>query len=352
MNKSFYIPGLDGWRAISIMAVIVFHASYFYFYKDGLFPDIYTHYYFKLGSYGVHIFFGISGFLITSRMLEEETANGHLSLRSFYIRRAFSILPIFFTYLAFIFIVGLWQPVRVPLQEYLSCLFFFRNYVNLDSWYLAHFWSLSFEEHFYIFWPLLFTFIPKKRFIQIVLAFIAIVTAWRMVEYRYGFLTPYFNDVSPRARTDLFLDYILWGTLSAYVYMRQDLRELAKKYIPPWSWSISLILFIVIYFIKFPFMDTLRAMLIQVMLLGTALHPDSKWARPWESAPLVFIGHHSYALYIWQQFFMARRSYILPDFTWAQMLPFNISFVFLMAYLSHKYIELPMIKLGKRFAKT
>src|SRR5580658_2221304 len=90
-----YLPTLDGWRAVAILAVIVWHLT-MYAPKSHrwLVLDV------LLGTKGVELFFGISGLLITSRLLEEWRTRGSVSLRQFYIRRAFRILPPAFAYLA------------------------------------------------------------------------------------------------------------------------------------------------------------------------------------------------------------------------------------------------------------
>jgi peptidoglycan/LPS O-acetylase OafA/YrhL len=82
-----YLPTLDGWRAIAVLCVILFHDS---LHSYGVLSTAWFH---EHGSFGVDIFFGISGLLICSRLLEEEDKYGRISLRRFYVRRAFRILP-------------------------------------------------------------------------------------------------------------------------------------------------------------------------------------------------------------------------------------------------------------------
>src|SRR5690242_5179036 len=86
-----YFPTLDGWRAIAIIPVLLDHSAHTVL-LNGVVPD--RHYWGALGSNGVTIFFVLSGFLITSRLMEEERGFGRISLSKFYLRRAFRILPI------------------------------------------------------------------------------------------------------------------------------------------------------------------------------------------------------------------------------------------------------------------
>jgi len=85
-----HIPTFDGWRAVAIAGVMLHHADMgFYHVED----DYWTHAHTLTGAFGVDIFFGLSGLLFTSLLLEEWERNGAVSLRASYIRRAFRILP-------------------------------------------------------------------------------------------------------------------------------------------------------------------------------------------------------------------------------------------------------------------
>src|SRR6266436_2595980 len=95
MLKTGYLPTLDGWRAIAILAVLLDHATEYSSLRDHPRVIAFTH----TGPNGVSLFFAISGFLICSRLLEEEQFFGSISLKGFYIRRACRILPAAFTYL-------------------------------------------------------------------------------------------------------------------------------------------------------------------------------------------------------------------------------------------------------------
>src|SRR5215469_16278217 len=88
-----YLPTLDGWRAIAVVFVILYHDSVY------TLGPVSTAWFQSHGLYGVDIFFGISGLLICSRLLEEEELPGAISLQDFYIRRAFRILPPAYIYL-------------------------------------------------------------------------------------------------------------------------------------------------------------------------------------------------------------------------------------------------------------
>jgi peptidoglycan/LPS O-acetylase OafA/YrhL len=95
-RKSGYIPSLDGWRAFAIIGVMCVHDLKWSFAGHPLSP------YQDVGGSGVYLFFAISGILITTRILEEETLCGFFDIKKFYVRRIFRIQPAAWLYLAVI----------------------------------------------------------------------------------------------------------------------------------------------------------------------------------------------------------------------------------------------------------
>src|ERR1039457_1595720 len=113
-----YLPTLDGWRAIAILGVLGDHVLWGNPHL-GRFGQIAIG---LMGEKGVTLFFGISGFLITWRLLEEQEKLGAISLRAFYIRRAFRILPASTMYLAAIGLLALGGFLTVNPHSWLSAL--------------------------------------------------------------------------------------------------------------------------------------------------------------------------------------------------------------------------------------
>src|ERR1035438_1550128 len=96
-NSTSRIPQLDGWRGVSIVLVITGHLlniRYSSYTSSGAEFPVVGH----LATWGVDIFFVISGFIITKLALAEKRLSGHFSVRGFYIRRCFRIIPPFFLY--------------------------------------------------------------------------------------------------------------------------------------------------------------------------------------------------------------------------------------------------------------
>lgn len=119
------------------------------------------------GSMGVGCFFVLSGFLITSSLLVDADSKGGTSVayyRNFYIRRALRLLPAFYLWLAILCVFQI-EPVAQSWMwhaAYLSNVWISLGHPILD------FWSLSVEEQFYLLWPLLIAFAPRKHLLWIV----------------------------------------------------------------------------------------------------------------------------------------------------------------------------------------
>src|ERR1035437_8172617 len=100
-----YLPTLDGWRSCAVLAVIFSHAA-----LTGGGRDKFPHWIFVVingsGLKGVQLFFAISGFLISSRLIEEWNVSGRISLKRFYVRRVCRILPPAMTYLVVIVLLA------------------------------------------------------------------------------------------------------------------------------------------------------------------------------------------------------------------------------------------------------
>ena len=151
-----YFPALDGLRAVCIAMVMSYHLhekvpSFFY------------------GELGVDVFFVLSGFLITTLLLREKERSGSVSLKGFYVRRAFRILPVYYLVLLLYFPAiwlthdsARWHELKGALPYLLTFIQEFRPESTGNVY--AQTWSLGFEEKFYLFWPLLvLAFYPFRR---------------------------------------------------------------------------------------------------------------------------------------------------------------------------------------------
>src|SRR5271155_3161557 len=236
--KTGYLPTLDGWRAIAVLMVIFYHDA---LHSAGPFS---TRWFQEHGVLGVDIFFGISGLLICSRLLEEEKALGTISLSKFYIRRAFRILPPALLYLIVVAVLGLLDILPVLPKEWFAALLFYRNYSRLSAtaghidWFTAHYWSLSIEEHFYLLLPSILVFMPRRWRLPALAAIVAVVAAWRIYRQQTRPLVFLWHH------TDTRLDALLVPAMLAIVLAHPNGRELLKKVCRFWFIPAGILIYL------------------------------------------------------------------------------------------------------------
>ncbi|HYP12353.1 MAG TPA: acyltransferase [Bryobacteraceae bacterium] len=334
-TKERWIPTLDGWRAIAVLMVIVCHEIAGR--KDiGKFWDLIAG---KLGPLGVSIFFAISGYLICTLLLIESD-KGRISLRAFYKRRFFRILPPALVYLAFVGAASLLGLLPVSAMDILSCIFLFANYWD-KSWYVEHFWSLSIEEHFYLMWPALLAFAGWRRAAAFSVGGILLVSAWRI----YAGETRFFSSVNPYQRTDMVLDAFFAPCLLAIaIHYSARVRETAQRFATPWLTLGGMILLLVLTVggVQPALKKTFQALILPIVVVSTVLQPSTWIGRILEHRVLAWIGRVSYSLYLWQELWMS------PFHSWAS-LPFRMAGLFTVASASYYFVERPMIAYGRRF---
>ncbi len=191
------IPGLDGLRALAFLAVLGRHTDNF-----------------RFGWAGVQLFFVLSGFLITDILIHMKAVLPHRNFfLKFYGRRFLRIFPLYYFYLSILVCFTILLPHLnfKPLQKELGENFwdqiryavsylydFYRAGANsTPSHFFYHLWSLSVEEHFYIFWPLVIFFTPVDQLRRPFLAIIALGPLLRICVKTLGQVYPsLFGDAS------------------------------------------------------------------------------------------------------------------------------------------------------------
>jgi peptidoglycan/LPS O-acetylase OafA/YrhL len=316
------LPTLDGWRAFSIMLVILGHfTSESNRSALGIFQD-------GIGALGVSIFFAISGYLITTLLLNEFEKEGDISLRDFYIRRAFRILPPSMVYLAFASFFAPWSDIA-------KCFFFLANYLPLQSTYVGHFWSLSMEEHFYLIWPFMLAYLgPRRALVAGTIAFF-VVTGWRVGIHPHT--VPAWTLLH---RTDGRLDSFFAPCVLAILVHRKPIKFPA--WVPPAAMALAVISFAVTRhsMVLSDLQKALQAALFAVMVVATTSNPESLLSRLLETPPMRFIGRISYSLYLWQ------TPFAFSKMAWWIATPL----LTLVAWCSYRFIEQPTLHLGRRLA--
>jgi peptidoglycan/LPS O-acetylase OafA/YrhL len=304
----------------------------------------------------VDLFFAISGFLITYRLMEERASTGRVSLRSFYLRRSFRILPPAFLYLAVVSLLGVLGLWPTKPWEVLSSLLFVRNYLmHLPGGEITnHFWSLSVEEHFYLLWPFLFLFVAaRRRALWIVPAMALGVHLWRSLDARFSLSADLFPYAGNLHRTDTRLDSLLWGCLAALVF--SQLRKTAFFQRTGVVYALLAALVAVVA-LGAPMLPLWTALLFPLIVVSTVAQPRSLLARWLERPALAWLGRMSYGIYIWQTLFLQCTP--LTDRLWGRFLGGSpllawcaaLGAILLCAVLSYHLVERPCIALGRRLA--
>ncbi|MEN9646184.1 MAG: hypothetical protein RL238_2853 [Actinomycetota bacterium] len=160
LSRVPYLPGLDGLRAIAVVAVMIYHAN---------------HTWLKGGFLGVEVFFVISGYLITLLLMGEDERTGGVNLREFWMRRARRLLPALYVMMALlaVYITAFYPAVRAQTRgDFVAGIFYVSNwyqilvgqgYASSEAFVpLRHLWSLAVEEQYYFFWPLVMVFILHR----------------------------------------------------------------------------------------------------------------------------------------------------------------------------------------------
>ena len=377
------MPGLDGLRALAVIAVLLYHAGLAWI------PG---------GFLGVEVFFVLSGYLITALLLAEWRTKGAVDLKNFWLRRARRLLPALYLLIVVSLayaVVFLPEEVAGLRADALAAFAYVTNWylvVGQESYFeavgrpslLQHLWSLAVEEQFYLFWPLVFwvgisfgaTRWRQRRVLVSALGVAALSVTLMAVMYVPG--------VDPSRLyygTDTRAFGLLIGAALALVWMpgarktrgycptarRLPLDQVAQRrggvlgrFRRRWGWTAPLWLdalglgalgALVFFCFHLGEFDPLlyRGGLALVSLSTAALimcvaHPHTRLGAlvlGW--APLRWIGERSYGIYLWHwPVFMVTRPQLDVALDGLPLLALRLSVTVLLAHLSYRYVEMPI----------
>lgn len=306
-NKRRHMPGLDGLRAIAVIAVILYHLNIPLF---------------QGGFSGVTVFFVLSGYLITDILIDEWKKNKKIDYLRFMIRRFRRLAP---ALLVMIFFVTLWvtftqhpsfEKLRSDLLPSLLYVtnwwYIFHEVSYFDSFGsaspLTHVWSLAIEEQFYLIWPLLvilcFRFIKRKRFVVLGILFGVVLSSWFM-----AFLYLPGDDPSRvYYGSDTRAFSLLLGAALAFIWPSQRLSKTLPKH-ASWVLEIAgitgLTLIIILFMVTSQFDSfhyqggMLLLSMITTVVVAAFAHPASKLGKWLSVKPITWIGVRSYGIYLW-----------------------------------------------------
>lgn len=314
------LPVLNGWRGISIVAVLMAHML-------PLGPKA-LQLNFACGLFGMAIFFTLSGFLITS------TLYFSANVRTFAIHRLCRIVPV-----AWVYIILILGVVGATIPVWLAHLFFYANTppIRLID-YTSALWSLCVEMQFYFFIGVLFLLLRKKG-LWLLPVFCVAVTLNRI-----------FAGETASIYTLYRVDEILSGA-SLAIFFHGSFSSHLKKALSKISPLIPLFLLCISCYHLFSWTNYLRPYFAALLVGTTLYHKNTYWNFVLESAPLAYLATVSYALYVWHQPFHAgwwNEGGKLTEYLLKRPLGFILTFA--IAHFSTFYLERYWINLGKRLS--
>lgn len=355
-----YRPGLDGLRAIAVLGVFFFHLQ---------FP-------WALGGYlGVETFILISGYLITSLLLEDYRANGRLNLKRFWLRRIRRLWPALYLLLIGVLGLGLTiapQNLQRLREDVPAAVFYVTNWVYIirdipyfEGWaappLLQHLWSLAIEEQFYLFWPLLLWAslrlwkvkkdqYPSKAWLVFPLA-LAALSAGLMI----GLLRATGDTARVYYGTDTRAFGFLLGGALAILWPLAKPKSLDSKgkLAAAMGGIVGAIGLLWLYYNAFEFSPWiypwgfLLTDLFTILMIIAAVQPGGWWERLLGFPVLRWIGTRSYAIYLWH---WPLVSLFRPgaECRWPPLICAlgHITLTFLMAEWSYRVVENPIRREG------
>lgn len=358
LGKS-YMPGLDGLRALAVLAVLLYHIS----------PNQF------IGGYiGVDLFFVISGFLITYRNLQNiQNPNKTFTLKNFWLRRARRLIP------ALVLVILVCVPIGAIIypdilvgafRQVAGALTYSTNWVEIihgsnyfdqaNPSLFKNFWSLAVEEQFYIIWPPLLLLLLSRRLknsqLVTIVATIAVASMVLM-----GVLAAPDNYTRVYYGTDTHCFGLAMGIIFAFIWNKEK-GSLSKEWLSAQPWipalaPVGLIGFIPIVMLvpdttafTYPFGLVLGSLFSLFLVGAVIIRPDALFTRIMELAPLRWIGVRSYGIYLWHWPMLVFGRILIPTaMGTVENVAVDVLFAlisFVASDLSYRFIEEPMRKDG------
>jgi len=352
-----YRVQLDGLRAIAVTFTVIHHWI----------PDvIFWKTWFPFGVAGVRLFFVLSGFLITHILLDQRFAieagrqNRATSLRHFFLRRVFRLVPIFYLMLLVctVFDLGAIRETLVWHLPYLSNLG-----MILDGRWLpgiTHLWSLSVEEQFYIFWAGMMLWMPRRAILPSIVAAIVIAPVFRTTGVLLGWadMTIAFNPVAC-------LDSLGFGALLAVMW-RTDVHPTLARHRErvlriSAAIGLPLLAFTIVgqklggeefrRNISLPLQETSLAMIFAWVVARATVGFTGAIGAFLTNGLVVRLGIMSYAVYLIHPIVaIVVVKYLAIGWTYWPKVAFSAFLTLAIAWLSWEFIEAPARRYARRFA--
>ncbi|MCA9767724.1 MAG: acyltransferase, partial [Gemmatimonadetes bacterium] len=308
---------------------------------------------------GVDVFFVLSGYLITSLVLAEVAETSGLSVRRFWGRRIRRLVPALVAMVVGVVAAALalgWpaderRALAIDATATLTWWANWRQAAGQSYWdagesLFRHAWSLSIEEQFYLLWPVAFTLLAMRGRVRWVVAVLALGPISRLVTWRFFpswqlMIGETFPTIADALASGVLLAIMRdrWHAMPSY---RRLLRSGMLGLLPLGILLLNKLNAEVTVF-GWLLGETMINFAIVLVIDRVSSFPDTLSARFLNLPPMVFLGHLSYSLYLWQQPFLPAAP------AWVgQTFPVNIGLLFLAALASFYLIEQPFLRLKAR----
>ncbi len=341
-------PELDGLRAVAVIMILLVHLAF-------IWPSVGRRW-FQGGVQGVDIFFVLSGFLLTSLLLQERRTTGGFSFAGFYRRRALRLLPalvfVILCNLLYTWVTG--APLRPQLRANVYVLLYIANWATV---FAKHFplaytwdptWSLAVEEQYYlIFFPFLVLLLRRIRTLGTIMVVLAagIVAAviWRNIVIGHQ---PHLRYFTVYVRTDTRIDALLFGPLAALALHRglrvgRGMRVLGLLGAAFLFWFVPVgsLDHRWVYRYGFVLVDASAALIVLAVIGGR-----DPFTRLLRTRPMIWIGRRSYGIYLWNlPVYLATARYLHDRPEPLQVLV-AVSITVVCAAISYRLVELPFLR--------
>ncbi|MGC5585126.1 acyltransferase family protein [Ornithinimicrobium sp. W1665] len=331
---------LDGLRGLAVVAVLIFHAL----------PTVSPN-----GFAGVDIFFVLSGFLITSLLLRERATTGRVSLRHFYMRRILRLDPaLIMAAMGVLLLAWLDGELREALPGVASALVYMSHVtiaLGVDSGLLSHTWTLSLEEHYYLYWPVVLLGLLRGGWWRWVAIAGLVALALMVIP---GLLPGTLSGMYWRGLT-----MMIGSVVGVLLHWRRTLVK-GDRWGALGSWGLLLLAVVVLAPIHLPTALSrgplgLPALLSVVVILGFVGTPDSMGARALSLPVFTWVGKRAYGLYLYH--FPIILSPLVPgtferlgvDAPLVVDLIVALGLTILVAWGSYRWVEVPFLRMKGRF---
>jgi peptidoglycan/LPS O-acetylase OafA/YrhL len=354
-KNRLYFPELDGLRFFAFLLVFLHHHELL----SGIpyLSFLHTH-----GWIGVDLFFSLSAFLFTKLLIAEFQKTGSISFKKFYVRRIFRIWPIYVLFI--LFSIALYYYFGGSSGDHagiriIGLLTFSDNIMTAiygynPMPYIAHLWTITYEEQFYIFIPIIILSMVRSSAKRKLLFFVSVFGLLQLI--RIVFIANQIQNPAIWVLPITHFESIVLGIalgFGGFDFLSKWIKPIAALF-------LGVILFIMLG--VFPKNDTISYWLIaSYSLVGLSTSMvlyavlNSNFLKTIFSKDLfVFLGKRSYGLYLYHllgngiaSIIMAKATY-LPQGHLASFF-YSLTFTIVVSVLSYKYIETPFLKLKQRF---